>query len=161
LNGPYDDAVPGTALSQVQLALSAGIEAFIYFTYYAGYGFVMSAPMTAAAKAIDNIDQHFAIAGTWCVRLPHDRFPVPARDELESPAVPNHPQSGLLEDTPIELLTLRDLETLLGSNDPAWDALAFNWDAIETAKCSAPRGADGNAAHSEHRNDRPLSGANK
>jgi hypothetical protein len=143
IEGPYDDAQPTTAIAQVQLAASAGIEAFMYFTYYSGHGFVMSAPMTAASKAIDHVEDDFAIAGTWCVRLPHDQFPVPARDELESPGVPNHPPSGLLEDTPIELLTLRDLETLLGNNDPIWAGIAFNLDAIGMAKCPAPGGADG------------------
>jgi hypothetical protein len=99
------------------MAVDAGIEAFLYFMYYDGRDFVMSKPMMVA---LQEAAADFGIAASWCVRLPHDQFPVPALDELELPSPPPHPFTGKLEDTPLELLTLRDLQFLLEEDDPLW-----------------------------------------
>lgn len=118
--GRYDDSNPATVAAQMALARAAGIEAFTFFTYYRpGEGFVMAQPMDAALEECARIPD-FGVAGTWCIRLPHDTFPVPARDQLEVPVEPVRDPDASLEDTPIELLTLRDLEELLGADDPAW-----------------------------------------
>lgn len=126
VDGPYDDSDPRTVAEQVAQACGVGIEAFTYFTYYRpGHGFVMSAPMDRAYEHSEEIGE-FSVTGTWCIRLPYDRFPVPARDEeLEVPVEPVVVPCRSLEDTPIELLTLRDLEELLGADDPSWHEITL------------------------------------
>ena len=116
-NGPYDDSTRATAQAHIRMAVETGIEAFLYFMYYDGNGFVMSKPMEAA---LEEADEGFGIAGSWCVRLPHDQFPVPALDELELPSELSNTLTGKLEDTPLELLTLHDLQFLLEDDDPLW-----------------------------------------
>jgi hypothetical protein len=114
LNGPYNDADSATAATQIELATGAGIKAFVYFMYYSGDSFVMSRPMTAAIQEA-NDGRRFRIAGVWCIRLPHDRFPVPNREELEA-SMPNRvDRTAKLDDLPLELLTLTDAERLIGT----------------------------------------------
>lgn len=125
LSGPYDDARPEVTTRQIDLAQEAGIDAFLYFMYFGRDGFVLSAPMdNAAAESRPG----FGIAGAWCVRLPHETFPLVGRTALEVPRrrVPRRGTDA--ETTPLELMTLRDLDDLFGSADPIWAELVVGPD---------------------------------
>jgi hypothetical protein len=119
VDGPYDDTDPATALRQIAEASEAGIEAFTYFLYWGSGGFVMDRPMEIARDTAARAGAGFTIAGTWCVRLPHDRFPVVVGDALEPPgevdlaALP-------AEDRPIHQLTIRDFEEIVPEWDDSW-----------------------------------------
>ena len=116
--GRYDDSRVETAAAQIALAASYGIEAFTYFTYYGRQGFVLGAPMNAAVEAAES-EAGFGVGATWCIRLPHDSFPVEHDEARYAPAADAETtaarDSGSLEDLPIEETTLRDLERLLGA----------------------------------------------
>jgi hypothetical protein len=120
LSGPYDDAQPEVTAWQVELARDAGIDGFLYFMYFGPDGFVLSTPMdNAAAKA----QPGFGVAGVWCVRLPHATFPLVGLMALEVPRR-REPRRGVdVDTTPLELMTLRDLDDLLGPTDPIWAEL--------------------------------------
>jgi hypothetical protein len=145
LHGTYDDSDPVTARRQVAEAAAAGIEGFSYFTYYGPQGFVMQRPMELAFEAAEPRAGDFGIMATWCVRLPHDRFPVSKGDDLEMPAE-RPPRAAELEELPIEALTLADLEDLVACDDPAWDtSIALGWDASRGSR-RAVAGTDSNAS---------------
>jgi hypothetical protein len=78
LGGRYDDSNPVTAQRQVACAAEYGLSAFSYFAYYGSNGFVMQEP---ADTALDVAPDHFKIALTLCLRLPHQQLPLP-RDFL-------------------------------------------------------------------------------
>jgi hypothetical protein len=137
LSERYDDTDPGTVASQIDLALSMGIEAFTFFMYFGSTGFVMDAPMQRAFEASSASNAAFSIGGTLCVRLPHDRFPVPARDELDLPPPLVRVPPKSLEGTPIELLTLRDLETLMGDGATDWMEIALGRSSPRRARTRA------------------------
>jgi hypothetical protein len=121
VGGAYDDADPATTRRQLDLAAAAGVDAFLYFMYYGPAGFVLSAPMdsaVASSAARPDVD----IAGAWCVRLPHDRFPVPDRAALEAPRAAAE-RGETLATTPVELLTMRDLTDLVGPDDQIWSTV--------------------------------------
>lgn len=143
-NGPYDDTDPDTAETQVRLASQAGIRAFMYFLYYGPDGFVMDEPMNLTFSASEKMGGDFMIAGTWCVRLPHAEFPVAPRDELELCAPNRLSAEVCIEDKPIELLTLRDLETLFGKNC-SWTEIELNYQTGRPSKRSV--GADRSSMH--------------
>jgi hypothetical protein len=142
IHGPYDDSHPETAAAQIALARSMGIEAFTYFMYYSPHGLVMAEPMTRALEASASLDGAFGIGGTLCLRLPHDRFPVPARDELEPPPPPPAAEGTSLDDTPIERLTLRDLAKLVGEDAAVWSELTLTGH-VGRPSANAPLQADG------------------
>jgi hypothetical protein len=129
-HGQYDDADPATASRHVRLASQAGIRAFMYFLYYGPDGFVMDEPMKLTLDASAQLESDVSIAGTWCVRLPHNQFPVAPRDELDIPAAPATPREIDMEDKPIESLTLRDLETLLGDDD-SWKDILLTYEVAQ------------------------------
>jgi hypothetical protein len=118
VDGPYDDDDPATTAGQIELARAAGIEAFSYFMYRGADGFVMDQPMRHCAEFARAGE--FSISATWCVRLPHDTFPVPYGDRLD-PAWPTDPAAPLpLADRPIQQLTLRDFAHLIDGWDDSW-----------------------------------------
>jgi len=117
--GAYDDTDPRTSLRQMAMARANGVEAFAYFMYYHSRGFVMNAAMDVAFAVARSCPDGVSLLGTWCVRLPHDCFPVAKRDDLEVPTRPP-PIFLSLDERLIESLTLRDLEDLIAADDPAW-----------------------------------------
>jgi hypothetical protein len=117
LDGPYDDSDPATANRQIAEAEEAGIQAFTYFLYWGPNGFVMNRPMEVARDVA--MSSAFSICGTWCVRLPYDRFPVVAGDALEQ-ALDLGIHTLPVEDRPIHQLTIRDFEELIPEWDDAW-----------------------------------------
>jgi hypothetical protein len=119
LAGRYDDTCAATAAGQIALARRHGIAGFIYFTYFSGLDWVMDAPMRVALAAAPDA---FAVAGSWCIRLPHDSFPVLPHEPLEASA---QGDGGQLEDMPIAGLTLAALEQLIGADDPLWDSVVL------------------------------------
>jgi hypothetical protein len=116
LHGPYDDSLPETARRHVDLARRHGISAFSYFLYSRGGRLLLSSPLYQALRAASACPD-FAVAATWCVRLPISEFPIPAgAGEPPHPSDPApDPTTDLApEDKPLELLTPADLEALLG-----------------------------------------------
>jgi hypothetical protein len=150
--GPYDDRDPAVVGRQVDLARAAGIEAFTFFAYYRpGQGFVMAEPLDAALRAAAGRGD-FGVAATWCIRLPHDRFPVPPRDQMEVPVEPVPDPERALDDTPIELLTLRDLDQLLCSDDPAWaETVLDGGGSVRTRARHRIHGVDATTPHRPRR----------
>jgi hypothetical protein len=124
--GAYDDAEAATTAAQIALALQAGITAFAYFMYYEGTrGFVLSKPMTNAVRVQRPPGADFRVAGVWCVRLPHDRFPLPSRRDLEAGLTPPSRRGATATATPLELLTLRDLEQLVSPDSSVWSSVTL------------------------------------
>jgi len=78
-NGPYDDSQPDTVKRQVKMAQEAGISGFNYFMYYGQDGFIMDRPFELALNEAKG--KNFSIGATWCLRLPHNNFPIP--EELD------------------------------------------------------------------------------
>ncbi|CAN7651892.1 glycoside hydrolase family 99-like domain-containing protein [Trinickia sp. LjRoot230] len=140
-SGRYNDAVPATAREHVRLATQAGISAFMYFLYYGKEGFVMDDPMKMALAASAECDDDFSVAGTWCVRLPHNVFPVAPSDELDMPALSATSADIDIEDKPIESLTLRDLETLL-ADDRWWSDILLSYEIARPRTRRMSRAAD-------------------
>jgi Glycosyltransferase WbsX len=126
INGPYDDSDPATIENQLTLAYNSGINVFLFFTYFGLDGFVMSLPMETSIDISYRLDSNIEIAGSWCVRLPHDQFPVPARDILEITEKVQFMQSKSIKDKLIELSTIEDLEQLLGAEDDIWNVFTFS-----------------------------------
>jgi hypothetical protein len=115
LRGRYDDALPATARQQIRLARDHGLSVFDYFCYFADGEFVMNRPLDAAASAM-RTEPDFSFATTWCVRMPHDTFPVgivPAVTAPEPPAGPFGYSGADLGDLPIDALTVADLDRYL------------------------------------------------
>lgn len=144
LDGRYDDADPFTARRQVAQAADAGIEGFAYFAYWAQEDFVMSAPMLHAfAEARET--PGFGIYATWCVRLPHDTFPIPARDALDV-ATGTRRTASCLDDVSLDALTMGDLISILEDDDPAWlMSVGLGWNATALGREGGdhdPRRAD-------------------
>lgn len=77
----YDDSEAQTALAQIELAKSFGIDAFTYFLYYQPNELILSAPLYTAFSLGSKVSP-FSIGLTWCLRLPHAQFPIPARASL-------------------------------------------------------------------------------
>jgi Glycosyltransferase WbsX len=122
LGGPYRDDTDETAARQAALAADAGIEGFTYFLYFKpDHGLVLDQPMRRMIA-----QDGPAVAGTWCIRLPHDQFPVAPRDHMELPDIPAVDPATPLEDRPIEALSMADLEELLGRDDRIWSTLAYD-----------------------------------
>ncbi|TWH52613.1 glycosyl transferase family WbsX [Rhodococcus rhodochrous J38] len=117
--GLYDDTLASTASRQISEAQRYGIHAFTYFLYWGADGFVMGEPMEVAWRVSAHSSEKFMIGGTWCVRLPHNRFPVTPGDSLE---IPEGARSDplLLEDRRIDDLTIRELERLIPDWDDSW-----------------------------------------
>jgi hypothetical protein len=134
LSGPYDDSDLATSKEHISLASSHGITVFWYFTYYGPNGFVMASPMETTLAVSNQIGNGITVGASWCVRLPHDRFPVAPRDELEHCALPPAPLNQPLKDTPIELSSLEDIEALLGKDDRIWTDFVFIGNATQTGK---------------------------
>lgn len=120
LDGRYDDADPSVTARQIARARRAGIGGFLYFLYYGPKGFVLSAPIDNAVAAVAKSYVDFGVTGVWCVRLPHERFPLPGRAALECDDRPPPCRGADLAATPLELLTLGDIEELFGPSDPIW-----------------------------------------
>jgi hypothetical protein len=129
LEGYYDDAKPETALKQIEIAKSFGINAFSYFLYYEPEQFVLSEPIDIAFQTATEVSD-FKISLTWCIRLPHNEFPLRLMDK-ENGAADEHRSRNLNEgienrerrskhknispeNIPLEFLTLEDIEHLLG-----------------------------------------------
>jgi hypothetical protein len=126
LDGPYRDDTPEAARRQADLAVDAGISAFTYFSYFKpDVGFVMDAPMRRMLDATE-AEGGPTVGGTWCIRLPHDHFPVAPSDHMELPDIPEFDADTPLEQRPIEALSLDDLEVILGADDALWEARAFD-----------------------------------
>lgn len=115
--GRYDDTDPAVAARQIDQARAAGIGGFTYFLYWGARGFVMDRPMEVARDVA--ADAGFTVGGTWCVRLPHDRFPVVAGDALPPPREAG-PTDAALEDRRIDELTIGDFERLIDEWDDSW-----------------------------------------
>lgn len=139
VHGPYNDADPATARSHIHLARNAGIGAFMYFLYYGADGFVMDEPMKWTLSVSAQAGDDFFVAGTWCVRLPHNVFPVAPLDKLEIPVTSPVGDDVDIEDKPIESLTLRDLEALLGE-DSSWESIMLGYEIARPK--SRPAGPD-------------------
>jgi len=75
LGGRYDDANISTAERQIREAAEHGISAFTYFTFHTGTRFVLDQPAQSALQAASQ--GGFAVAATWCLRLPHQFLPIP------------------------------------------------------------------------------------
>lgn len=78
LKGMYDDSDPETASYQVKVASTYGISAFSYFLYRDRDGFVMDTPIRHAFSVAPEISPDFRVCLSWCLRLPHQRLPIPA-----------------------------------------------------------------------------------
>ena len=121
-DGPYRDDTDECARRHADLARQAGIEGFSYFLYFSPErGLIMAEPMRRMVAQGGP-----AVAATWCIRLPHDRFPVAPRDHMELPDIPTFDAGTPLEHRPIEALSLSDLESLLGADDQIWSTLAYD-----------------------------------
>jgi len=140
-HGPYSDVDPETAREHVRMASEAGIRAFMYFLYYGKDGFVMDEPMKRTLDACARSAEECYVAGTWCVRLPHNEFPIAPRDELEVPAASATSAEAQIEDKPIESLTLRDLEILL-ADDRSWSDILLSYEIARPRKRHASRNAN-------------------
>jgi len=79
LAGPYDDSEPDTVKRQVKMAQEAGIAGFNFFLYYGEDGFIMDKPLELALNEAEG--KNFFVGTTWCLRLPHNNFPIP--EELD------------------------------------------------------------------------------
>lgn len=120
LAGRYDDSTAETARRHRDTALAAGISGFTYFVYYRpGTDFVMADPIHRMIEILAPSDA-FVVGTTWCIRLPHDRFPVDPGDELEVPGRTDLCADLPLQDRPIESLSLADIDELLGPKDRIW-----------------------------------------
>jgi hypothetical protein len=118
LNGPYDDSQRDVVEQHIDLASDAGISAFSYFLYPSDDNFLLSAPLFNALDVAAHRDS-FAVAATWCLRLPLVHFPIPttplsfdgmpmnAALQLEFASLP-------ADEKPLELLTPADLALLIG-----------------------------------------------
>jgi hypothetical protein len=108
------------------LAAESGVEAFTYFMYYRpSCGYIMANPMDEAFRISEEIGG-FAVTCTWCIRLPHDTFPVAPLDGMSVQRQPVRIPGRALDDTPIELLTLRDLEQLANRDGIAWQDITLD-----------------------------------
>jgi hypothetical protein len=133
--GPYDDSKLQTAERHVDLALKYGIQAFSYFVYRSAEGLVLDSPMRLAQQAAATTSDRFFISGTWCVRLPHESFPVLPGDQLDLPdfdCARNHDGRQVdssaeeVRDVQIQRLSVRDLAALYGMQNEDWrDAVAI------------------------------------
>ena len=117
VGGRYDDTDPALAARQIEQARAAGITSFTYFLYWGAQGFVMDRPMELARDVASPVGH--MVGGTWCVRLPHDRFPVVAGDALPPPLVAG-PTAAAIEDRRIDELTIGDFERLIDEWDDSW-----------------------------------------
>jgi len=122
LHGLYDDSKPETALRQMETASEYGIDAFTYFLYYQPDQFVLSEPVQAAISMAPLVPG-FKISLTWCIRLPHDHFPIRLQEKIaDGVASAEHAHSSdraerslCPEQKAIEDLSLEDIEQLLDS----------------------------------------------
>jgi hypothetical protein len=75
----YDDRDPRVVSEQIREAASHGIDGFTYFLYFGPDGYMLDVP---TRKALDVAEATgFGIGVTWCLRLPHQYFPIPLRDD--------------------------------------------------------------------------------
>lgn len=132
--GRYDDTEPGVAARHVAHATAAGITGFTYFLYWTGTEFVLERPVRAARLAAEAAGGGFMVGGTWCVRLPHTRFPVvPVDAALERDAGPSEVHA--VEDRPIDELTIAELAHLA----PGWDESWLDLPAVIVHRAEGPR----------------------
>lgn len=119
VGGRYDDTNRALASRQISQARAAGVTGFTYFLYWGPDGFVMDRPMEVARDVAAEHADGFMIGGTWCVRLPHSKFPVVAEDAL---APPEEGDSSVLaaEDRRIDQLTIGDFERLIPEWGDSW-----------------------------------------
>jgi Glycosyltransferase WbsX len=81
LAGLYDDTDPDVLRRQIGEAAKAGISAFSFFLYYGPDGYVLDQPTVLALKEAANAPGCLSVGVTWCMRLPHQYFPIPISDD--------------------------------------------------------------------------------
>lgn len=79
--GRYDDTDPIVLRQQITEATKSGISAFSFFLYYGPDGYVLDRPTRIALYQAEEIPDLFSIGVTWCMRLPHQYFPIPTSDD--------------------------------------------------------------------------------
>ncbi|GIF47618.1 glycosyl transferase family WbsX [Asanoa ferruginea] len=95
LSGPYDDTSKPVVGQQMATAQHYGVAAFSFFFYHATGGYVLEQPFEHALAL--SADSAFKVSATWCLRLPHQYFPIPLGDDDAPIAVPELPQEKASE----------------------------------------------------------------
>lgn len=119
-SGAYDDSSRDAVAWQLDTASSFSIQGFTYFLYFGLAGYVLDRPLWNAIE-ISRANPKVQISATWCMRLPHDAFPIRPRSrqqqECRVPASSQPLSSGdtlPLELRPLNRLSIADLELLFG-----------------------------------------------
>jgi hypothetical protein len=115
--GRYDDSRPEAVARQMSEAATHGIEAFSYFTYYSGDGPLLHKGVNAAFD-LPLSERPLSLCTTWCIRLPHNGFPVPHGEHIEAP-IGDHgctDSLGGIMNRRLEDMTLRDVVELMTSS---------------------------------------------
>lgn len=85
-SGAYDDRSPDLLRTQIDIAVKWGVTAFCFFLYYGTAGYVLDQPTRTALDLAARAD--FQVGVTWCLRLPHQYFPIPLTDDDAPLAAP-------------------------------------------------------------------------
>jgi hypothetical protein len=122
--GRYDDAHVDTVTRQIHEARAHGIDAFTYFLYYSPEGFVLDEPLPAVSAVSETVGD-FEFSLTWCIRLPHDHFPIRVTDVGQMDGrFPSGPEAQTdradcaFSERFIDELTLSDLDYFFGGPAP-------------------------------------------
>jgi len=117
VSGPYDDSAKEIVGNQLELAHKFSLAGFTYFLYFQSSGYVFDKPLQTALE-ISRVHPRLQISTTWCMRLPHNVFPILSRQHKRGAF--HQPLREVLQATlpldrrPLNQLSIADLEALFG-----------------------------------------------